>query len=214
VLLLTAHPDDEVMFFSPTIFELLARNITVISLCLSTGNADGLGEIRRNELSHSLDVLGIGAANGIVLDHPQLQDNISLAWHPEIIASVLLQPVLSYNINAILTFDSYGVSGHPNHASLPAGASHLLRNMTMDKRPSLYSLRSMSRLAKFTGPMSIVTGGLFPPIILSSYSTTTTVTRYLTSLKAMAQHRSQLVWFRYLYVLFSRYMFVNEWNEV
>lgn len=37
VLLLTAHPDDEVMFFSPTIFELLARNITVISLCMSTG---------------------------------------------------------------------------------------------------------------------------------------------------------------------------------
>jgi N-acetylglucosaminylphosphatidylinositol deacetylase len=37
---------------------------------------------------------------------------------------------------------------------------------------------------------------------------------YWAALQAMRAHPSQLVWFRWLYVLFSRYMWVNEWNEV
>ena len=37
VLLLTAHPDDEVMFFAPTIQTLLAHNVDLHILCLSTG---------------------------------------------------------------------------------------------------------------------------------------------------------------------------------
>lgn len=37
---------------------------------------------------------------------------------------------------------------------------------------------------------------------------------YMAALRAMAQHRSQLVWFRWLYVAFSRYMWVNEWVRV
>ncbi|EEB97029.1 hypothetical protein MPER_03735, partial [Moniliophthora perniciosa FA553] len=37
---------------------------------------------------------------------------------------------------------------------------------------------------------------------------------YLTALRAMKQHWSQLVWFRWLNVMFSRYMWVNEWVEI
>lgn len=37
---------------------------------------------------------------------------------------------------------------------------------------------------------------------------------YMRALQAMMQHHSQLVWFRWLYVSFSRYMWVNEWAEV
>jgi hypothetical protein len=36
-LILTAHPDDEVMFFTPTILALLAAGWEVGGLCLSTG---------------------------------------------------------------------------------------------------------------------------------------------------------------------------------
>ena len=42
----------------------------VFSLCLSLGDADGLGTVRREELERSLDVLGIGCANRAVVDHP------------------------------------------------------------------------------------------------------------------------------------------------
>jgi N-acetylglucosaminylphosphatidylinositol deacetylase len=37
---------------------------------------------------------------------------------------------------------------------------------------------------------------------------------YTTAFKAMLAHKSQLVWFRWLHLLFSRYMWVNEWTEV
>ena len=73
ILLLTAHPDDECMFFAPTLLalqETLKPPPTLYSLCLSVGNADGLGDVRRHELAASLDVLGIGEGRRWVLDHP------------------------------------------------------------------------------------------------------------------------------------------------
>lgn len=87
VLLLTAHPDDECMFFAPTVTSLLASppvsvardkavdpkihaGVEVYSLCLSVGDADGLGDVRRAELARSLDVLGIQEDKRWVVDHP------------------------------------------------------------------------------------------------------------------------------------------------
>lgn len=37
VLILTAHPDDECMFFAPTILSLIAQGQKVVALCLSVG---------------------------------------------------------------------------------------------------------------------------------------------------------------------------------
>lgn len=37
---------------------------------------------------------------------------------------------------------------------------------------------------------------------------------YARTAKAIMQHESQLVWFRWLYMAFSRYMWVNEWVEI
>lgn len=95
VLLLTAHPDDEAMFFSPTLLALKDAPIRasevqtdaseqvffstedlptsrskVFSLCLSTGNAEGLGSVRTAELSQSLDLLGLDADKRWVVDNP------------------------------------------------------------------------------------------------------------------------------------------------
>ena len=59
VLLVIAHPDDEAMFFGPTLRALSKKGIPVQVLCLSNGNADGLGKIREKELAASLKTLGI-----------------------------------------------------------------------------------------------------------------------------------------------------------
>src|ERR1700722_255868 len=66
ILLLTAHPDDECLFFAPT---LLALTPEVFFLCLSTGDADGLGETRKEELFLSLDVLGVPKERRWVVDN-------------------------------------------------------------------------------------------------------------------------------------------------
>ena len=83
VLLLTAHPDDECMFFAPTLLGLAAQQeprgtassnkrntYELYSLCLSTGDAEGLGETRKRELARSLDVLGIPEGRRWVLEEP------------------------------------------------------------------------------------------------------------------------------------------------
>ena len=83
ILLLTAHPDDETFFFGPTLSSLIPvsasskSNVSgpvsltfpqVYSLCLSVGNADGLGDIRRRELGDSLDTLGVAEDRRWILD--------------------------------------------------------------------------------------------------------------------------------------------------
>jgi N-acetylglucosaminylphosphatidylinositol deacetylase len=88
ILLLTAHPDDETFFFGPTLTSLipsLSAPVSassrekasdtvaltfpqVYSLCLSVGNADGLGDVRRRELGDSLDILGVAEDRRWVLD--------------------------------------------------------------------------------------------------------------------------------------------------
>lgn len=37
---------------------------------------------------------------------------------------------------------------------------------------------------------------------------------YITAWRAMWAHRSQLVWFRYLYMLFSRYVLINTLKRI
>ncbi|KAI0676516.1 LmbE-like protein [Trametes maxima] len=240
VLLLTAHPDDECMFFAPTILALLGqegslRRPNLYSLCLSVGNADGLGDIRRRELAGSLDVLGIEDGRRWVVDTPELQDNFTAEWSPEDIANVLRPYVIEQHISTILTFDYQGISSHPNHVSLPRGAAHLLSTLsyTAEKpRPRLFSLITVPLRKKYLGPISPI----FTKLAISAMrllhasdtletTTTTTATTeaaiavsgwdgYVRALSAMMEHRSQLVWFRWLYVSFSRYMWVNEWVEV
>lgn len=67
ILLVTAHPDDECMFFSPTI-QALSKVATIRILCLSTGNDQGLGRVREKELQGSCAQLGI--KDVVLVDDP------------------------------------------------------------------------------------------------------------------------------------------------
>jgi N-acetylglucosaminylphosphatidylinositol deacetylase len=73
ICLLIAHPDDEAMFFAPTVLALTRPETGnhVKILCLSTGNADGLGETRKQELVKSAMMLGLRQEDDVlVVDSP------------------------------------------------------------------------------------------------------------------------------------------------
>lgn len=76
VLFVTSHPDDECMFFSPAITNIIkfgeVNNNEIFLACLSKGNYEGLGIIRENELLKSCLTLGIKSENLFVFDHPYL----------------------------------------------------------------------------------------------------------------------------------------------
>ncbi|KAE9398468.1 LmbE-like protein [Gymnopus androsaceus JB14] len=239
ILLVTAHPDDECLFFAPTILALTNRSRLadasikqendneLFSLCLSIGDADGLGHIRREEYEKSLDVLGIKDTNRIVLDDPHLQDNMGVSWDPIYIAGVVDDFVLQYNITTILTFDRGGVSGHPNHKSIPDGIKRMISayaKYSDSIPPKLYMLITVPLTIKYDRLALMLERfgyenahasvgdkydhGEAMPVFVAG------IGDYLTALQAMRQHWSQLVWFRWLNVMFSRYMWVNEWAEV
>lgn len=73
ICLLIAHPDDEAMFFAPTVLALTRSDTGnhVKILCLSSGDAAGLGETRKRELVKSGLVLGLRKGEDVfVVDNP------------------------------------------------------------------------------------------------------------------------------------------------
>ncbi|KAJ7093602.1 putative deacetylase LmbE-like domain-containing protein [Mycena epipterygia] len=214
ILLLTAHPDDETFFFSPTLTALSPGGLgDLFILCLSTGNAKGLGNLRKEEFGQALEVFGVREERRFILDHPYLQDNKTGAWDPAVIANEIHSLVGDHGITTILTFDSEGITGHPNHRSTLAGALHLVFSTLTSStvRPRLFTLYSRPS-TKHLGPVAALISQphmLFPgPVFVAS------VADYVTALRAMSKHPSQLRLFSFLKGLFSRYLWVNEWVEV
>ncbi|CAJ1017906.1 N-acetyl-D-acetylglucosaminylphosphatidylinositol deacetylase [Leishmania guyanensis] len=215
VLLVLAHPDDEAMFFTPLLHSLRAQRVTVHLLCLSNGNYAGMGKEREKELYASGAFFGVQRRNIRVVDHTDLQDGMGNVWSP----LVIRREVESYmqkagNISTIVTFDKYGVSGHPNHIAVHNGVRGLKENMP----PGLLhlQLRSRSLLFKYVGLLAVL------PYVLWS-STSASRTSFVAvippasaweSIAAMRKHASQFVWFRYLFVIFSSYTYVNEIEEL
>jgi N-acetylglucosaminylphosphatidylinositol deacetylase len=92
IILLIAHPDDEAMFFAPTLQALTAPHLGnhVKILCLSTGDADGLGAIRSKELIKSALMLGVRKPEDVyVMDDPRFQDGMQNEWKQEDVCRVL-----------------------------------------------------------------------------------------------------------------------------
>ncbi|CAM1510218.1 Fc.00g005530.m01.CDS01 [Cosmosporella sp. VM-42] len=243
ICLLIAHPDDEAMFFAPTVLALTRPETGnhVKILCLSTGNADGLGETRKKELIKSGMALGLRDEDDVfVVDSPEdFPDSMSKTWDKNKIADLLCSafaPHLAHqraanarptaNIDALITFDSTGVSSHPNHISLYHGARTFIATLIQGK-PSgsspvdLYTLGSVSFLRKYTsfldiaatmvGWMGVKSEDAKHPGALVFLNSLVGDNALGTAWKAMTEaHKSQMVWFRYGWITFSRYMVIND----
>ncbi|KAF6804624.1 N-acetylglucosaminyl-phosphatidylinositol de-N-acetylase [Colletotrichum musicola] len=170
ICLLIAHPDDEAMFFAPTVLALTRPETGnhVKILCLSSGDADGLGETRKKELVKSGMKLGLRQEHDVfVIDSPDFQDSMTNVWDKNKIATLLTRAFAPHhvrqaaageqpnaNIDVLVTFDSTGVSSHPNHISLYHGARTFVNALSGDPRwrspVDMYTLTSVSFLRKYS----------------------------------------------------------------
>ncbi|TQV91906.1 N-acetylglucosaminyl phosphatidylinositol deacetylase [Cordyceps javanica] len=255
ICLLIAHPDDEAMFFAPTVLALTRPETGnhVKILCLSSGNAAGLGETRKKELVKSGMTLGLRDEEDVfVVDNPaDFPDSMTATWDESKIAGLLMsafapnmtkqKPVAAdqpaANIDVLITFDAQGVSSHPNHISLYHGARRFIAALLRGRGAGwgapvdLYTLRSVHLARKFTSVLDVLP-------TLATCAAATTITSSSTArhadktshpaalifLSALAgdgalptawsamtsAHKSQMVWFRWLYITFSRYMLIND----
>jgi len=173
VMLVIAHPDDEAMFFGPTLCSLDPLNTFV--LCLSNGNADGLGSIRELELIQSCAHFGICPDSGSsdvhspscvrVINDNRLPDSMVIRWDPDVVKAHVLEQIKLWDIDAVITFDEHGVSGHVNHIDTYAGVVAALNSLDSAEPHcassssdvcTAYKLVSVSVFRKFSGLLELL----------------------------------------------------------
>ncbi len=110
VLFVIAHPDDEAMFFSPTILHLHQLQLQhhqvneLFLVCLSNGNNDGLGTIREKELIRSCEALHIPKKNVIQINRKELLDGFNNAWDSLLISNIVGDIVDEHHIDTVCFF--------------------------------------------------------------------------------------------------------------
>ncbi|KAH8786585.1 putative glycan biosynthesis protein [Hyaloscypha finlandica] len=230
LLIVTAHPDDECLFFSPAILGVLDGNPDTTGglIVLSSGNNYGLGEKRKVELKGSCKALSIDSGRCLALDKPDLQDNPNVWWDEAAITAVVRDYVAKWKVDVILTFDSGGVSGHINHRAVSTAVSHYAASDP--KAPPTYTLTTTSLPRKYTFLLDLpltslsfswrIFKALFTPanVIDDSHQSkalvASTWNMYFKTRQAFASHESQYGWDRNLYMIASRYVWFNDLRRV
>ncbi|XP_063934584.1 N-acetylglucosaminyl-phosphatidylinositol de-N-acetylase-like [Zophobas morio] len=229
VLLIIAHPDDECMFFGPLLLKLLQEpKVNIYVICLSSGNFNGLGSSRKREFFKSCTALGLKEENCFIEDifnlaTCQFLDNPLEEWPKESIAELVFEFIKKYNINLIFTFDEKGISGHLNHRSIYYGLRNLdffmksffsnnsrflIKKLSQKEVPTVLTLTSVSIFRKYIGIFDLLFSAHQERICVSSAEQVSVIR------KAMRAHHSQYVWFRKLYVYFSRYVYINTFTAM
>ena len=102
-------------------------------------------------------------------------------------------------------------TGHPNHIATYNGVKYALSHIhslpEYNNRVKGYSLHTPHITHKFCGILNII------PIILLSDIVIVNVNIY-TIYRALYAHRTQLVWYRILFVLFSSCSYINSFIEI
>lgn len=217
VLFVTAHPDDECMFFGPTLAALVQRtDLTISLLCLSTGNRDGQGEVRKKELVKAAVSFGLSPQSVIIVDDPHLPDDPNKIWNVALVAKTVEAVAVTGDVDAIFTFDHRGVSGHQNHIATYMGVKHMvLTSQQLKMHPvNLYVLESVGLIRKFSSVLDTLFSVGMAMAGRESLVFVVDLKGYAMGVQAMGLHESQLVWFRKLYLAFSRYMFMNTYSKI
>jgi N-acetylglucosaminylphosphatidylinositol deacetylase len=203
-LFVIAHPDDEVLFFGPSIL----RSEIPFILSISSGAPNPT--LRASEFYASCEVLGlrgrcfIDEANalpdGFAYDWPRLEVRRIISKYAEVI-----QPT------RIVTFDRYGVSKHPNHIAI--WRALVSENGTFSERLNvpIFWLRTGSIFLKYTGGIGAVAHFLTRKEDGGGFFVVTPGADVIGMKlgRAFMQHKSQQVWYRMLWLVMSQFMYFN-----
>lgn len=209
VLLVIAHPDDECMFFGPTVLGLLQRKCDLYVLCLSNGNFYHQGSERKEELRSSCCSLGIPSENLIIVQHSNMPDDPECMWNSNLVGRIVQKYVKCLCVDSVITFDHSGVSGHLNHIAIHKGVVGILKKDLASAGCRLFVLESVNKLRKYVGLLDVPLSYL-----LSEHAYVLPWDMVSLVKGALRKHKSQMLWFRHLYSFFSRYMVVNTLSEV
>ncbi|KDD73292.1 hypothetical protein H632_c2336p0 [Helicosporidium sp. ATCC 50920] len=135
-----------------------------------------------------------------VVDDEKLQDG--QVWQISDVARHVSRAVARWKPDMILTFDADGVSGHSNHGACFGGV--LESRKEMRDCPSFMVLKTVPLWRKYFRWLD----SLFP-LRLTPEQRLCRSQSPGRSMRAMRTHRSQMAWFRWIWLLLSSYMHRN-----
>ena len=208
VLLLIAHPDDEIMFWTPTIKYFLSQKIELKILCLSNGNYNGLGDLREIEFDNVSRELNL--SHNVILNDPELQDDINKKWDPNKV-SEMIDDFLNKNndIKTIITFDNNGVTKHPNHISCFEGLMFYLnkyKEECSNKNIKVFTLKSFNFVLQYTWIIPMLN------CFINKYGFMTNT--FFTSFRLMSFYETQFNLLRKAHIILSSYSYFNSYNKI
>ncbi|RYG44473.1 hypothetical protein EON67_11720, partial [archaeon] len=140
-----------------------------------------------------------------------MQDGMKNAWPAAVVARAVADVVREWQPTLLLTFDGRGISGHINHISVHNGVTALVRGGEVDV--PCYELETVALARKFTSILDIWLSWINTPHPSNTFALPNvaliTCPTAAPSHGAMKAHASQYVWFRKLFVFFSRYAWIN-----
>lgn len=215
-LFVIAHPDDEAMFLAPTILSIpdTVRKQCAV-LCMTASPS-----IRADELEKSCSALGISPSRVRVVNDPErFRDAIDAEWNLNEVSKEIISAAGEFETPILITFDEYGISGHKNHIDTCQGAETAF--MTEHKKPenarvvkSLWAIVTYGFALKYLAFLNAVVEAVK---MIIQERTVKGVPKYVfasnpelaSTWKAMKNHKTQFVWYRRLWCLFSSYAYIN-----
>jgi len=165
------------------------------------------------ELLQASKVLGVsnvgiyGITSEYLTNIPAFQDGPNESWDASLIAKVVEHYSKLWQADYIVTFDQVGVSGHPNHKDTHKGVLH---------HASQYSTKSLNRITylQLRSTPQPVKYMSWIGVLLEQQRTNNQRRLFfnfdeMKVWQAMYAHKSQLLWFRYLYLLLSTHISLN-----
>lgn len=198
VLFIIAHPDDEAVFFTPTLMSLKKHNIETYVLCMSNGGGEGNdGDIRHHEMLLSAEYANIPSSNVFISN---FNDGHKESWDTTMMIKEIDSIVQSKNIKHIVTFDEYGVTRHPNHISCHTAVKEY---QTQSVRK--HYLETIGFVMNSMGPLSTLTYVKDGQMSFRSK-------HFYNTWKQLSHHRSQYTKLWKTYTFFSRYSLLNTYK--
>jgi len=122
VLILMPHPDDETIFLSGTIRQLIKNKINVKVITITRGEAsisrfglkrnDNLADAREKELINVFKILGVKEYRILHFKDGRLSDQVKE------LKLEIDKEINSFLPNIVITLEPNGIYGHPDHISL------------------------------------------------------------------------------------------------
>ncbi|OAG32499.1 N-acetylglucosaminylphosphatidylinositol deacetylase [Nematocida sp. ERTm5] len=192
-LMIIAHPDDESMFFGPFLTDVLRKKGDISVVVCTGGEKGGKKKVRKQEMeylcvSHGMSLFLLDYPDGRLRETDKLMNNLEIIYK-------------STNSTSIITFDSSGVSSHADHIACNKISVLLAKKV---KTKHLYALESLGVLEKYFLPVFTLFNLIF--MRKSGILVTNSLYERIKNRRRMFCHKSQLLWYRYLYIIFSSYM--------